>query len=60
MTTMNERVSDIIWSIITVVVFLAIIAAVVVGIIALVSWIVSHSGQILFIAFLALVFLILL
>lgn len=57
---MNERVSDIIWSIITVVVFLAIIAAVVVGIIALVSWIVSHSGQILFIAFLALIFLILL
>lgn len=57
---MNERVSDIIWSIITVVVFLAIIAAVVVGIIALVSWIVSHSGRILFIAFLALIFLILL
>ena len=57
---MNERVTDIIWSIITVVVFLAIIAAVVVGIIALVSWIVSHSGQILFIAFLALIFLVLL
>lgn len=57
---MNERVTDIIWSIITVVVFLAIIAAVVVGIIALVSWIVSHSGQILFIASLALIFLILL
>ena len=54
---MNERVTDIIWSIITVVVFLAIIAAVVVGIIALVSWIVSHSGQILFIAFLALIIL---
>lgn len=57
---MNERVSDIVWTIITVVVFLAIIAAVVFGIIALVSWIVSHSGQILFIAFLALIFLILL
>ena len=57
---MNERVTDIIWSIITVVVFLAIIAAVVVGIIALVSWIVSQSGQILFIAFLVLIFLILL
>ena len=57
---MSERMSDIIWTIIIVVMFLAIIAAVVLGIIALISWIVAHSGQMLFIVFLALIILILL
>lgn len=64
MTTMSERASDliwmIIWMIITGVAILAVVTAVVVGFVAMISWVVAHAGQILFIAFLALLCLILL
>lgn len=61
---MSERASDliwmIIWMIITGVAILAVVTAVVVGIVATIQLIIAHAGQILFVTFLALIFLILL